>query len=77
MAGLGNNGVAVISDERFDHESRVPIRFDQEEGMSMEDTKRRLIWHGMFLFLLGLVTGFAEPQFKNLRMGSPLILKAS
>jgi len=69
MAGLGNNGVAVISEERFDHESRVLIRFDQEEGMSMEDTKRRLIWHGMFLFLLGLVTGFAEPQFKNLRMG--------
>lgn len=37
--------------------------------MSIEDTKRRLIWHGMFLFLLGLLTGFAEPQFKNLRMG--------
>jgi hydroxylaminobenzene mutase len=37
--------------------------------MSIEDTRRRLIWHGMFLFLLGLVTGFAEPQFKNLPMG--------
>ena len=36
--------------------------------MSIEDTKRRLIWHGMFLFLLGLLTGFIEPQFKNLRM---------
>ena len=37
--------------------------------MSIEDTKRRLVWHGMLLFLLGLLTGFAEPQFKNLRMG--------
>jgi hydroxylaminobenzene mutase len=36
--------------------------------MSVEDTKRRLIWHGMFLFLLGLITGFVEPQFKNVRM---------
>lgn len=35
----------------------------------MEDTKRRLLWHGMFLFLLGLLTGLVEPQFHNLRMG--------
>jgi hydroxylaminobenzene mutase len=30
---------------------------------------RSLMWHGMFLFLLGLVTGFAEPHFANIRMG--------
>jgi (hydroxyamino)benzene mutase len=36
--------------------------------VSIEDPKRRLVWHGMFLFLLGLVTGFAEPHFRNLRM---------
>ena len=35
----------------------------------METTNRRLIWHGMFLFLLGLVTGFAEQRFTNVRMG--------
>lgn len=35
----------------------------------MDDSNRRLIWHGMFLFVLGLFTGFAEPQFTNLRMG--------
>lgn len=35
----------------------------------MEDKKRRLLWHGMFLFLLGLLTGLIEPQFHNLRMG--------
>ena len=35
----------------------------------MEDSKRRLLWHGMFLFLLGLVTGFVEQKFTNVRMG--------
>jgi len=35
----------------------------------IEDSKRRLIWHGMFLFLLGLLTGFDEQQFNNPRMG--------
>ena len=35
----------------------------------MDDVKRSLIWHGMFLFLLGLITGFLEPHFSNLRMG--------
>lgn len=35
----------------------------------MSDTKRQLLWHGMFLFLLGLCTGFIEPQFINPRMG--------
>jgi hydroxylaminobenzene mutase len=36
---------------------------------NMDDSKRRLIWHGMFLFLLGLLTGFVEQQFANPRMG--------
>ena len=27
------------------------------------------MWHGMFLFLLGLLTGFAEQHFTNIRMG--------
>lgn len=35
----------------------------------MEDTPRRLYWHGLFLFLLGLVTGLVVPQFVNPRMG--------
>lgn len=35
----------------------------------MDDSKRRLLWHGMFLFLLGLVTGLVESQFANPRMG--------
>ncbi len=38
-------------------------------GRNMEDAKRRLLWHGMFLFLLGLLTGFAEQNFNNPRMG--------
>jgi hydroxylaminobenzene mutase len=35
----------------------------------MEDTKRRLLWHGMFLFLIGLLTGLIEQKFNNPRMG--------
>jgi hydroxylaminobenzene mutase len=35
----------------------------------MAETKRRILWHGMALFLLGLLTGLAERQFVNPRMG--------
>ncbi|MBV9886963.1 MAG: hydrogenase [Acidobacteria bacterium] len=35
----------------------------------MQNNNRRLMWHGMFLFLLGLFTGFAETHFANVRMG--------
>lgn len=35
----------------------------------MEDSRRPLLWHGLFLFLLGLLTGFMELKFKNPRMG--------
>ena len=35
----------------------------------MDDSRRKLIWHGMFLFLLGLLTGFVETKFANPRMG--------
>jgi hydroxylaminobenzene mutase len=27
------------------------------------------MWHGMFLLLIGMVTGLAEPYFMNVRMG--------
>ncbi len=35
----------------------------------MERTARRLMFHGMCLFVLGLFTGFAEQHFTNVRMG--------
>ena len=35
----------------------------------MKTTNRQLMWHGMFLFLLGLLTGLAEQRFTNVRMG--------
>src|SRR5580692_9832053 len=35
----------------------------------MKTSNRRLMWHGVFLFLLGLFTGFAEAHFANVRMG--------
>jgi (hydroxyamino)benzene mutase len=35
----------------------------------MDEVKRRVLWHGMFLFLLGLLTGLVELKFANPRMG--------
>jgi len=35
----------------------------------MNNAKRRLLFHGMFLFLLGLLTGLVEQKFNNPRMG--------
>ncbi|HEY9420561.1 MAG TPA: hydrogenase [Thermoanaerobaculia bacterium] len=35
----------------------------------MQDRGRALLWHGMALFLLGLLTGLAQPALKNSRMG--------
>lgn len=35
----------------------------------MAGTKRPLFWYGMFLFLVGLLTGFVEEKFANPRMG--------
>ncbi len=40
-----------------------------EKVMKMEDKNRSLMWHGMFLFLLGLISGFVEQKFVNPRMG--------
>ena len=34
----------------------------------MRTADRRLMWHGMFLFLFGLVTGQQERRFTNIRM---------
>ena len=34
----------------------------------MESSNRRLMWHGMFLFLMGLLTGFASSISRNVRM---------
>lgn len=35
----------------------------------MQDRGRALLWHGMLLFLLGLVTGLAMGALRNPRMG--------
>ena len=36
--------------------------------LSMDDRKHRLVRHGMVLFLIGLLIGFAEGQVSNPRM---------
>src|ERR1700750_1531229 len=40
-----------------------------EGRIHMAAANRRLMWHGMFLFLLGLATGMLERYFTNMRMG--------
>lgn len=40
-----------------------------KEQQSRKTANRKLMWHGTFLFLLGLSTGFLEPRFTNMRMG--------
>src|ERR1700757_5262929 len=35
----------------------------------MRTQQRRMMWHGMSLFLLGLITGLLEQRFTNVRMG--------
>jgi hydroxylaminobenzene mutase len=40
-----------------------------ERAMMSDERQRSVIWHGMLLFLLGLLTGLAEPHFINPRMG--------
>jgi (hydroxyamino)benzene mutase len=35
----------------------------------MDASNRRLMWYGIFLFLLGLLTGLVEQRFANMRMG--------
>jgi hydroxylaminobenzene mutase len=45
------------------------LMVSSEEKTRIEVSRRRLVWHGMFLFLLGLLTGFVEQNFANPRMG--------
>src|SRR5262245_19365836 len=35
----------------------------------MKLANRRLMWHGVLLFLIGLITGLLEQHFTNMRMG--------
>jgi len=42
----------------------------------MQDQARRLLWHGVLLFLLGLITGLAIPIINNHRMALSAHLEA-
>ena len=37
--------------------------------MSLQRVEKRLIWNGVFLFLLGLLTGFLIPILTSPRLG--------
>jgi len=58
-------GVDCLRGLRF--ASRVIQYFD--DRTDMQTANRHLMWYGMFLFLLGLVTGLVEQRFTNVRMG--------
>src|SRR5215470_11651278 len=45
------------------------VKLRTSKGIAMKSDDQRLMWHGMFLFLLGLVTGLLERRFTNMRMG--------
>lgn len=45
------------------------LKVRSEEKTRAEDSGHQLVWHGMFLFLLGLLTGFVEQNLANPRMG--------
>ena len=50
--------------------SNQSVHLPFSEGkIVVETANRRLMWHGMLLFLLGLITGFLEQHFANVRMG--------
>ncbi len=44
--------------------------------MHSRDTKQRLMWHGMLLFFLGLLTGLTLPALKVARLGLSSHLEA-
>jgi hydroxylaminobenzene mutase len=58
--GYGSNYALRISQNYFQ---------EVRGNNNMEGTNRRLMFHGMCLFVLGLLTGFAEQHFANVRMG--------
>ncbi|MEB0048435.1 MULTISPECIES: hypothetical protein [unclassified Pseudomonas] len=61
---LLRNHLKLISDGLNDQ-----LSVNRGRCKAMVDTRRKLLWHGMFLFFLGLCTGLIEQHFNNPRMG--------
>jgi hydroxylaminobenzene mutase len=59
----GENAMITVANQVMDAVT------DVQGIVRIEDSARRLLWHGMSLFLLGLLTGFGEQHFSNPRMG--------
>lgn len=64
MKILRERSAFETGDESVAAESRRPRNMQ-----AIHPDGRRLMWHGMLLFLLGLVTGLLEQRFTNVRMG--------
>src|SRR5580700_6040151 len=67
--GVAHNGWRAELTEPSLLSSGQSASENESKMTRMKDTSRRLMFHGMFLFLLGLLTGFAEQHFANMRMG--------
>lgn len=48
---------------------RVFVCSNPRKDYHVQIGDRRIMWHGLFLFLLGLLTGTQQQRFKNPRMG--------
>jgi hydroxylaminobenzene mutase len=44
------------------------MAFRLREGTRMKRPGRQLMWYGVLLFLMGLITGLLEQRFTNTRM---------
>jgi hypothetical protein len=44
-------------------------QFNHAQGSLMDTRNRRLMWYGILLFLLGLLTVLLESHFSNMHMG--------
>lgn len=63
---VANSTLLPSTTELVVHVSEVSMI---EREVNMDRMNRRLMFHGMCLFILGLLTGFAEQHFANVRMG--------
>lgn len=66
--------MAAEVDERHSPNESVPggVQMSEAQGASVRGgvpiADRRMVWHGVCLFLIGLVTGTQERRFTNMRM---------
>ena len=64
LAELGIH-VLVVGRNVERGEKTVAVIRSEERRIRMKIQNRQLMWHGVLLFLLGLITGLLEQRFTN------------